>query len=85
MELKKAEAFCDKWLPSWTGGMDAVENLLSFYSDDIFYLDPHMINGIYGKEKLSRYFCTLLSKNPDWRWCAVDIMPTLKGFTFYLC
>ncbi|KTD43097.1 hypothetical protein [Legionella parisiensis] len=50
MELKDAEMLCSKWLPSWTGGPEAVENLLSFYSENTFYLDPVMKEGIHGKK-----------------------------------
>ncbi|AWN73154.1 hypothetical protein LEAN103870_05115 [Legionella anisa] len=81
MQLKDAEMFCSKWLPSWTGGVEAVENLLSFYSEDTFYLDPVMKEGIHGKKRLSQYFNKLLAKNPDWKWNAVELIPTLKGFT----
>lgn len=81
MDLKMATEFCDLWLPSWTGGTNAVESLLSFYSDNTFYLDPVMVNGIHGKEKLSNYFTKLLAKNPNWQWSAVEIIPTAQGFT----
>lgn len=67
MQLKDAEMFCSKWLPSWTGGVEAVENLLSFYSEDTFYLDPVMKEGIHGKKDclntLTNYLQRILTGN----------------------
>lgn len=81
MELKDAERFCNQWLPAWTGGTEAVEHLLSYYSEDTFYLDPVMAKGLHGKQKLTEYFSKLLAKNPNWRWSSVELIPTAKGFT----
>jgi hypothetical protein len=48
MELEKAKEFCDRWLPAWTGNRP--ELLISFYSDDAFYSDPYIPQGLKGKE-----------------------------------
>ena len=37
--------------------------------------------GISGRTELSAYFAKLLSRNPDWRWQAVEIFNTEEGFT----
>jgi hypothetical protein len=74
---KYYEVFCKKWLAAWTGNKP--EYLRSFYSEDAHYRDPVMSIGISGAELLP-YFTKLLSRNPDWHWEAVEILPTPKGF-----
>jgi len=71
--------FCKNWLDSWTGG-DPIA-LLEFYTEDVFYLDPAYPDGLRGRQELSGYFGKLLHRNPDWRWEAVEIFNTEKGFT----
>jgi hypothetical protein len=71
--------FCKNWLDAWTGNNPA--KLLEFYTEDAIYSDPANPTGLKGKAQISIYFSKLLSRNPDWRWEAVEIMPTEKGFT----
>lgn len=71
--------FIKTWLDAWTGNKPSA--LLEFYSDNAFYLDPAKPAGLTGKAELSKYFEKLLSKNPDWKWEAVEIFPTEKGFS----
>jgi ketosteroid isomerase-like protein len=71
--------FCDRWLGAWTGNKP--EALLEFYTEDTFYLDPAYPAGLNGREELSKYFEKLLNRNPDWKWEAVEIFNTEKGFT----
>lgn len=71
--------WCQDWLDAWTG--NNLQKLLSFYSDDIFYSDPAVLQGLKGIKSLSDYLKRLLAANPDWRWRAVELMPTEKGFT----
>lgn len=71
--------FCTDWLKSWSGNKP--ENLLEFYTEDAFYLDPANPSGITGQEKLKAYFEKLLAKNPNWQWTVEEVMPTEKGFT----
>ncbi|MCW3126329.1 MAG: hypothetical protein JWO03_1987 [Bacteroidetes bacterium] len=71
--------FCDKWLGSWTGNRPA--QLMAFYTDDAFYSDPAYPAGIRGRELMVPYFEKLLSRNPDWKWEAVEIFNTAGGFT----
>ena len=71
--------FCEQWLNSWTGNKP--EQLLSFYSDDAFYSDPANKQGLRGNVELLPYFKKLLKYNPDWKWKAVEIIETAKGFT----
>jgi SnoaL-like domain len=70
---------CNEWLDAWTGNKP--EKLLSFYTDDVFYLDPANPDGLHGREELLTYFSRLLSRNPDWRWEAVELFDTEPGFT----
>lgn len=76
MQLK---TFCHEWLASWTGNQP--EALLSYYTDDAFYLDPANPNGLQGHAQLLPYFTKLLKYNPHWVWTAEEVMPTEKGFT----
>jgi len=73
------KVFCSQWLQAWSGNQP--EKLLGFYSDTAFYRDPGKPEGITGKEALKRYFTKLLAANPNWKWTAVEIIPTEKGFT----
>lgn len=75
----KIKEFINNWLSAWTGNNPG--ELLRYYADEVFYLDPANPDGIRGKESLSVYFSKLLSKNPDWIWEAEEIIPTEKGCT----
>jgi len=79
MELDKAKDFCNQWLPAWTGNRP--EFLISFYSDDAFYSDPFIPQGLKGKEKILAYFRKFLSPYPNWKYEQVEIFPTKNGFT----
>jgi hypothetical protein len=76
----KAEAkeFAARWLPAWTG--NDPERLVGFYSDDAFYCDPAIPEGVRGKEALLAYFRRLLSRNPDWVWTQIEGIPLEDGF-----
>ena len=78
MSKEQAKEFALKWLPAWTG--NDPERLLSYYSDDAFYLDPTIPNGVEGKEKLRLYFNMLLSNNPNWVWTQIEGIPMEAGF-----
>lgn len=73
------ELFCKAWLDSWTGNKP--ETLLKFYHADAFYTDPSKRSGLIGHAQLLPYFSKLLALNPNWEWTAVEIIPTLNGFT----
>lgn len=73
------EIFCKNWLDTWTGNRP--QELLKFYHPDAYYADPSKRNGLKGQVQLLPYFEKLLSLNPDWKWEAVEIIPTEKGFT----
>jgi hypothetical protein len=79
MHKKDLILFVDDWLASWTGNKP--KELISFYTDDVFYLDPANQDGIKGKANLESYFTKLLSKNANWRWKVIEIFPTQNGFT----
>ena len=78
MTREEAKAFAARWLPAWTGNQP--ERLASFYSEDAFYLDPAVPEGIKGREPLLRYFRTLLGYNPEWVWTNIDVFPMENGF-----
>jgi steroid delta-isomerase-like uncharacterized protein len=79
MEQEQAKEFCERWLPAWTGNKP--ELLISFYSDDAFYSDPYIPQGIKGKEQLLAYLRKLISVYPDWKYEHVEIFSTERGFT----
>ncbi len=78
MTHEDAKKFTSIWLPAWTGNNP--EKLIEFYSDDVFYVDPAVPQGIKGREPLLVYFEKLLTKNPNWVWTAIEIFPTERGF-----
>lgn len=78
MNKEEAKLFASKWLPAWTGNQP--EKLAEFYSDDAYYLDPGIPNGIKGKNELTNYFTKLLSQNPNWIWEQIEPIPMEKGF-----
>ncbi len=74
----EAKQFAEKWLPAWSGNNP--ERLADFYSDDAFYLDPGIPNGVQGKNNLLAYFRKLLSVNPHWIWTQIEGIPMEDGF-----
>lgn len=74
----EARRFAESWLPAWSG--NDPELLAGFYSDDAFYLDPGIPQGVHGKEPLLAYFRKLLARNPDWVWSQVEGIPMQDGF-----
>ena len=78
MTGEQAREFASEWLPAWTG--NEPEKLAGFYSDDAFYLDPAIPDGVEGKEALLNYFRKLLSHNPDWIWTQTEGIPMEGGF-----
>lgn len=79
MNAHTLQSFIDDWLSTWTGNQP--ENLLKYYSEDAFYLDPALPSGIQGKDGLKTYFSKLLSRNPEWEWTSEEVIPTEKGCT----
>jgi len=74
----EARAFAERWLPAWSGNRP--ELLASFYSDDAFYCDPAIPEGVRGREALLAYFRRLLAHNPRWVWTQRDAIPLEGGF-----
>lgn len=75
---QQARQFCAAWLPAWTGN-DA-ERLASFYTEDAFYLDPSIPQGVQGKPALLGYLTKLLGNNPRWIWQHISGVPLEDGF-----
>jgi hypothetical protein len=59
--------------------------LASFYSEDTFYLDPAIPEGVKGKAALTAYFRRLLAYNPDWVWTQIEGIPLEDGFLNKWC
>lgn len=78
MTREQAREFASRWLPAWTG--NDPHRLVSFYSDDAFYLDPAVPGGIKGRDALLKYFRRLLAANPDWVWTQIEGIPMEGGF-----
>ncbi len=78
MTKEQAREFAAEWLPAWTG--NDPEKLADFYSDDVFFLDPVIPDGVKGKEALLGYFRKLLANNPDWVWTQIEGIPMEDGF-----
>jgi hypothetical protein len=74
----QAREFADRWLPAWTGNNP--EKLAAFYSEDAFYLDPGIPDGVQGKKKILAYFQRLLAQNPEWIWTQIEGIPMEGGF-----
>lgn len=74
----EAKQFARKWLPAWSGNNP--ELLVSFYSEDAFYLDPGIPDGVRGKSELLAYFRKLLANNPNWVWTQIEGIPLEGGF-----
>lgn len=78
MTKEQAREFASRWLPAWTGNNP--EGLAEYYSDDAFYLDPLIPEGVKGKADLTAYFSRLLAQNPDWVWSQLEPIPMDGGF-----
>lgn len=74
----KAARFAACWLPAWTG--NDPDGLVSWYSDNCFYRDDAIPDGVTGKTELRQYFSTLLKDNPEWVWMQTDSIPMQQGF-----
>ena len=77
-DAEEARRFTDRWLPAWTGNRP--ELLVSFYTDDVFYCDPAIPQGVRGREQLLAYFRKLLGRNPEWVWTHRGSVPLADGF-----
>ena len=78
LEVSEAQEFCERWLPAWTG--NDPEGLASFYTEDVFYCDPAIPDGVQGREALTAYFTRLLARFPDWVWTSTEAIPMEGGF-----
>jgi hypothetical protein len=78
LDAAAARAFAEQWLPAWTGNQP--DRLVSFYTDDAFYADPAIPQGVRGREALRAYFATLLAHNPQWVWTHTGSTPLADGF-----
>jgi hypothetical protein len=78
MNAEEARGFAEKWLPAWSGNRP--ELLTSFYSDDVFYSDPAIPQGVRGRPALLAYFSKLLARNPSWVWTQRGSIPLENGF-----
>ena len=77
----EARAFCGRWLPAWSG--NDPERLAMFYTEDVFYSDPSIPDGVRGQDAFVRYMTRLLGNNPKWIWRHEHGVPLLHGFLNY--
>ena len=75
---EQAREFAGRWLPAWSGNRP--EHLARFYSEDVFYSDPGIPQGVHGRAMLTVYFRKLLAQNPNWVWTQVEGIPMEGGF-----
>lgn len=75
---ERARAFAAEWLPAWSGNRP--ELLASYYTDDAFYADPAVPDGVSGRDALLAYFRRLLARYPDWEWRQRRAVPLEDGF-----
>jgi hypothetical protein len=78
MAPEEARRFAATWLPAWT--KNDPKKLASFYTDDLFYSDPTIPEGVVGKAAFIRYLSRLLANNPDWVWTHESAVPLENGF-----
>jgi len=78
LDVEQARRFAQAWLPAWTG--NDPQRLAAFYSEDAFYLDPAVPQGLRGKPALLGYLERLLARNPAWVWTQVEGIPMKDGF-----
>jgi hypothetical protein len=78
LDPSTAKDFAARWLPAWTG--NDPERLAAFYTEDAFYSDPAVPDGIRGKDALLEYFRALLARFPDWTWSNTGATPMEGGF-----
>lgn len=55
-----------EWMNAWNSY--DVEELLSFYHEDVFYRDPVISRGLKGKETFRTYLEKFLTETPGWVW-----------------
>ena len=78
LDTEQARRFAQAWLPAWTS--NDPRRLAAFYSEDAFYLDPAVPQGLRGKPALLDYFERLLACNPDWVWTQIEGISMQDGF-----
>ena len=78
LDSEAARAFAEKWLPAWSGNRP--EYLVSFYTEDAYYADPAVPEGVRGRAALSSYFTKLLGHNPNWVWAHRGSISVQDGF-----
>ena len=79
MKLEEAKEFCNQWLPAFSGNRP--EYLITFYSDDAYYSDSFIPQGLKGKAQILAYFRKIAGLFPNWKYEYVEIFPTENGFT----
>jgi hypothetical protein len=78
LDAAAARAFAERWLPAWTGNRP--QELVSYYTEDAFYADPAIRDGVRGREALLAYFTKLLARYPDWVRTHRGSIPLADGF-----
>lgn len=71
-------ALCDRWLAAWSGNRP--DALIEYYTEDAWYADPGVPDGLQGRSALLGYLMKLLKRYPDWTWRRAGLYPTPQGF-----
>lgn len=77
LDEERARAFAAAWLPAWSGNRP--HDLIAFYTDDVYYSDPGVPEGIRGREALLEYFIRLLGYDPNRCWTHRSCTQTSGG------
>ena len=72
------EDFNRRWLQAWSD--KDVERLLTFYSDDVRYVDPGVPKGVDGQQALREYLTALFATLPATRYDPEEIWITPAGY-----
>lgn len=70
--------FCHLWLKAWT--LRDADQIASFYSEHVNYVDPGVIRPISSKSDFKYYLEKLFKTYSDWEWTAKEVHPTATGF-----
>ena len=71
-------ALNDDWLDAWS--RKDVPVLLSFYADDLVYIDPQIPQGVRGKVEFADYLTKLFAAIPQVRYLADQVWPSADGY-----
>ena len=72
------EDFCAAWLDAWSA--QDIPSLLSFYADDVRYVDPAVPQGLEGRPALAAYLEKYFAATGRLHFEIDELWTTPKGF-----